>query len=133
MDRHGRNPVNLTHAPGFDSDAAWSPDGQQIAFGGYAKPDEMQLYVANADGEGLQELTDGIGMNCYPCWSPHGRYLAFVHFARHPNQTPDAGRLMLLDIDEDTTREFGAGAPRVTASRLAWRLAEEECRQKRAT
>jgi len=103
----------------------WSPDGQQIAFAGFAQPDVWRLYVANADGEGLQELTDGTGMSCYPCWSPDGRYLAYVHFARHPNQTPEGGRLMLMDIEEGTTREFGAGAPRVTASRMAWRPAEE--------
>ncbi len=103
----------------------WSPDGQQIAFSGAAQPNVLGLYVANADGEGMQELTDAAGMNCYPCWSPDGRYLAYVHFDKHPNQSPEGGRLMLLDIEEGTTREFGAGAPRVTASRMAWRQEDE--------
>ncbi len=103
----------------------WSPDGRQIAFAGFVQPEVLRLYVANADGEGMQELTEGSGMNCYPAWSPDGRYLSYVHFDRHPSQCPDGGRLMLMDLEEGTTREFGAGAPRVTVSRMAWRTADD--------
>ena len=103
----------------------WSPDGQQIAFSGLVRPDLLRLYVANADGAGMQELTEGSGMSCYPAWSPDGRYLAYVHFAKHPDQCPEGGRVMLIDLEEGSTAEFGAGAPHVTASRMAWRLNEE--------
>ncbi|HWB09157.1 MAG TPA: hypothetical protein VG826_08035 [Pirellulales bacterium] len=103
----------------------WSPDGQQVAFSCLVASDVLRLYVANSDGAGMQELTDGTGMNCYPCWSPDGRYLAYVYFPRHPDQSPEGGRLMLIDLEAGTTSEFGDKAPRVTASRMAW-LPEEE-------
>jgi Tol biopolymer transport system component len=103
----------------------WSPDGQQIAFSSLVQPDVLRLYVANADGAGMQELTEGPGMSCYPCWSPDGRYLAYVHFPRHPNQSPEGGRLMLIDLEAGTTSEFGDTVPHVIASRMAW-LPEEE-------
>ncbi|HJT34970.1 MAG TPA: hypothetical protein VJ783_23280 [Pirellulales bacterium] len=103
----------------------WSPDGQQIAFSGLVQNGELRLYVANSDGTGMQALTEEPGMSCYPAWSPDGRYLAYVHFARHPDQTPEGGRLMLFDIEEGTSRELADGAPRVTASRMGWRPEEK--------
>ena len=102
----------------------WSPDGQQIAFSGLVQNDVLRLYVANSDGAGMQALTEDAGMSCYPAWSPDGRWLAYVHFARHPDQSPEGGRLMLFDIEEGTSKEFGEGAPRVTASRMAWKPEE---------
>lgn len=98
----------------------WSPDGQQIAFSAHENQGISKIYVVNADGQGMQELTDGPGVSSYPCWSPDGRYLAYVHFDRRPEECPDGARLMLIDIEEGVTTEFGAGAPRTTASRMAW-------------
>jgi Tol biopolymer transport system component len=126
MNADGSNPHNLIERNlGGMLYPCWSPDGQQIAFSYLVQADVLQLYVANSDGGGMQELTAGSGMSCYPAWSPDGRYLTYVHFAKHPDRCPEGGRVMLIDLEEGITSEFGPGAPRVTASRMAW-LPEEE-------
>ena len=51
------------------SPPVWSPDGQKITFNG---PDGA--HVVNADGTGLQKLTNG-GVSA---WSPDGQTIAFV-------------------------------------------------------
>ncbi len=59
--------------------AAWSRDGQQIAFngtvGGTEPTSDPAIYVVNADGSGERPLPiRGVG----PVWSPDGRQLAYT-------------------------------------------------------
>ena len=54
-------------------DAAWSPNGQRIA---YAKGQE--LYVCKADGTETQELVAAPGPVRWPRWSPSGTVLRFT-------------------------------------------------------
>jgi eukaryotic-like serine/threonine-protein kinase len=55
------------------STAAWSPDGQRIA---YAQ--EGDLYVAQEDGSGERKLTTVPGMISRPAWSPDGKRIRFA-------------------------------------------------------
>jgi TolB protein len=63
-------------------DAAWSPDGRQIAFAGRDVADgwQWELYVINADGTQLQRLTEHPANDRAPAWSPDGRKLACSAF-----------------------------------------------------
>jgi Tol biopolymer transport system component/DNA-binding winged helix-turn-helix (wHTH) protein len=54
-------------------DAAWSPDGQRIA---YAKGHE--LYVCKVDGTETRKLVVAPGRLRWPRWSPHGSVLRFT-------------------------------------------------------
>ena len=58
----------------------WSPDGQRIAFYrerfNVEKP--VQIYVMNADGSGVTQLTTGPGFHGFPGWSPDGDSLAIA-------------------------------------------------------
>ena len=56
---------------GFDSDAAWSPDGEWLAFTS-AREITRGVYIIRADGAGLRRITDGLD----PSWSSDGRQLA---------------------------------------------------------
>jgi Tol biopolymer transport system component/DNA-binding winged helix-turn-helix (wHTH) protein len=54
-------------------DAAWSPNGQRIA---YAKGHE--LYLCNADGTETRKLVAASGQVRWPRWSPRGSILRFT-------------------------------------------------------
>jgi Tol biopolymer transport system component len=74
--------VLMTHANDQHlaaSGAAWSPDGSRIAFsiGRRSQCCDDVLFVMNADGTDLQQLTHGHGDGS-PTWSPDGSRIAFV-------------------------------------------------------
>jgi eukaryotic-like serine/threonine-protein kinase len=71
--------VNLSQMQGEDNEAAWSPDGNLIAFTnrGANGNDLRQLYLMNADGSSKQRLSRDY-QEFSPAWSPDGVYLAYV-------------------------------------------------------
>jgi len=55
----------------------WSPDGRMVAFGSHARGGPRDVYVMNADGTGLLNLTPGPGDGDALSWSPDGRKVGF--------------------------------------------------------
>ncbi|HWM94309.1 MAG TPA: protein kinase [Thermoanaerobaculia bacterium] len=69
----GGNPINLTaESPADDSQPAYSPDGQWIAF--RSERGGGGLFIMGATGESVRRITD---FGFQPSWSPDSRELAF--------------------------------------------------------
>jgi Tol biopolymer transport system component len=61
----------------LDSNPAWSPDGTKIAFQS-DRSGNRQVWVMNADGTGLVNLTNRSGDDNSPAWWPDGTKIAFA-------------------------------------------------------
>ncbi len=72
--------TQLTHDPGYDSDARWSPDGTRIVFHSDrdAETFHTQVFVMDADGANVKSLTSGPAIHGYPTWSPDGKRIAYT-------------------------------------------------------
>jgi len=62
--------------PILKTQASFSPDGTRIAFISTLSG-KAQIYMANADGSGVRQLTTG-STNAQPAWSPDGTRILFA-------------------------------------------------------
>jgi Tol biopolymer transport system component len=70
------DPKRLTDAEdGLDSQPAWSPDGNQIAFSRQVGKGNNDIFVMNVNGSDVRQLTDSEAFDTRPCWSPDGKNL----------------------------------------------------------
>lgn len=85
---------------------AWSPDGRRIAFSS-----DSDIYVMNADGSEVRQLTDHEAVDRTPAWSPDGSRIAFSS-NRHGNFDIDEGDSSETTGEEDDpeTTDEGDGS-----------------------
>ncbi len=70
-------PRQITSAPGWEAEPAFSPDGTLVAYSAGASGN-ADIWIVDPDGGEPLRLTDGPGENRKPAWFPDGRSLAFV-------------------------------------------------------
>src|SRR3989442_6147673 len=69
--------------PKEDAGVAWSPDGRRVVFYRATSTLTAAVFVANADGSHLRNLTRGYGSYSWdPSWSPDGSRIVFVRAAQ---------------------------------------------------
>ena len=124
MNADGGDVKRLTNRLGPDGGPFFSPDGTQIVFrgrtltpgpelddyrtllrGGLWRPTSLEIFVMNADGSGLRQVTSLGGASFAPFFSPDGKKIIFSS-----NQHNPRGRdfeLWLVNVD-------GTGLERVT-------------------
>ena len=82
MDPDGSNVVNITNRlTNWDREPTWSPDGSQIAFMSDRVSGRFELFVMNADGTNVRQLTSDGLTKLGPAWSPDGHHIAFTSWA----------------------------------------------------
>lgn len=84
MDADGSNQKLLVEGAAPD----WSPDGRQIA---YSRPDDgqiAQIWVINADGSNVRQITQSNTTKIGPSWSPDGKEMVFI-LPRNPSSQSD--------------------------------------------
>src|SRR6266571_2327557 len=91
----GKNPLNLTKdSPADDTQPAFSPDGERIAF--RSERDGGGIFLMGATGESVKRLTD-FGYN--PAWSPDGKEIACADEGiREPSSRVKASRLWAVNV-----------------------------------
>jgi PKD repeat protein len=62
------------HIPGWPK---WSPDCSKIAFQKYINGN-WEIFLMNADGSGLENLTNDFAVDQLPDWSADGNYIIFI-------------------------------------------------------
>jgi hypothetical protein len=62
----------------LDNHPAWSPDGSRIAFARGPEMGPGHIYVMEADGTDVRQLTQGSGSDRNPAWSLDGARIAFA-------------------------------------------------------
>jgi hypothetical protein len=79
MDADGTHRVRLTDdKPALYSSPAWSPDGQHLAFTSN-RDGNWDLFVADAGGASLLNLTRDASGETFFTWSPDGQRLAYIN------------------------------------------------------
>ena len=88
-DLDGGNVVRLTHNPGYDAEAAVSPDGKRIVFTSLRGGD-LDLYLMDADGGNVRRLTTDYGYDGGPFFSWSGKHIVYRAF--HPRTEAERAR-----------------------------------------
>jgi Tol biopolymer transport system component len=103
MNADGSDQRHLTRMPGYAGQPDWSPDGQTILFteeqAGQpttGSPPYSDVYVINADGSGLRNLTRTPKTTEFEAvWSPDGQHIAF----NTPDGTVGTCRVFVMNAD----------------------------------
>ena len=119
----GSDLKQLTDMPGYDGGAFYSWDGKEIVFRasrpededlttyqnlleeGLIRPSELEIFVMNADGSNLRQVTDNGAANFGPFWHPDGEHIIFSSNLADPK-----GR----NFDLYVIRKDGTGLQQIT-------------------
>src|SRR4051812_19906841 len=120
----GTDIKRLTNSPGYDAEASYSPDGKQIVFCSMrgAFPAEKRspedrarfekdpayygdIYLMNADGSDVRQLTTAPGYDGGPFFSPDGQRIIWRHFAES-GMVADVFTMKLDGSDKQRVTDF---------------------------
>jgi TolB protein len=107
--------AGITQLSGLENTyPAWSPDGTRMVFESTRDGPDADIFIMNADGTGVVQLTDNDAGESTPSFTPDGR---FIVYTSEQDGNPD---VFLMGVDgsgkRNLTKHPGAdGHPRVTA------------------
>lgn len=116
MNLDGSDVRQITDELGYDGGAFFSPDGRQLIFRasrpksaedvkeykdllaeGLVKPTDMELFICNADGSGLRQITSLGKANWCPFFLPSGKKVIFA--SNHATERGFPFNLYTINID----------------------------------
>jgi TolB protein len=116
MDINGKNVQQITRDLGYDGGAWFSPDGKKIVWRasrpkteeeikeykdllaqGLVMPTNMEVFVANADGSNVQQVTKLGKANWAPNFMPDGKRIIFASNHEYPKGFPF--NIYLINLD----------------------------------
>ena len=118
----GSDLVNLTNTIGYDAEGSYSADGSQILFASnreaYQRPlslaeqalfaDDssyfMDLYIMNADGSNVRQLTQSPGYDGGPFFSPDNTQVVWRRF----NPDGNSAEIWTMNVDGSNQRQLTA-------------------------
>ncbi len=93
----GTEQTRITHTPGYDGGAFFSPDGKRICYRasrprpgpeldryrellaeGLVEPSRLEIFVADADGSNVRQVTDNGAANFCPFFHPSGEKIIYA-------------------------------------------------------
>ena len=102
----------LTANTVIETDPAWSPDGERIAFVGMpdstpgAPARRPDIFVMNDDGSNVRRLFQSSRAAWHPRWSPDGRRIAFENY----DPAVAGFRVYVMDSDGSNVRQIPSAA-----------------------
>ena len=123
-DTDGGNLINLTNADGYDAEGSYSSDGSKILFASnreaYSRPlsraeralleDDasyfMDLYIMDADGGNVTQLTFSPGYDGGPFFSPDDSKIVWRRF----NPDGNSAEIWTMNVDGSEARQLTAEA-----------------------
>jgi len=90
--------VRLT--PQVSEESSWSPDGRRLVFDSNRAGKTTSLFVMDADGGNVAQLTRGPGSDETPAWSPDGKRFAYV------SDRSGHAEIWLVDADGKNPRQL---------------------------
>jgi len=97
---------------GINTYGSWSPDMKQIAFRKIIGEGNSEVFVANADGSNLRNLSNNSFFDGWPAWTPDGRRIAFAS-----NRRGHGYQIFVMDADGANVRLIANTEGRATAPR----------------
>jgi TolB protein len=123
MDIDGGNVKQITFQLGYDGGAFFSPDGAKIVFRasrpkteeeanaykellaqGLVQPTNMEIFVCDADGANLRQVTNLGGANWAPFFHPSGQKILFS--SNHHSQGGRKFNIFSIDLDGENLEQI---------------------------
>jgi Tol biopolymer transport system component len=95
--------------PRGSSEPSVSPDATKIAFTRYTRKSRRNVWVMNADGTGVAQITTD-GRSTAPSWSPDGSRIAFVRRVKAPNGSGQQRDIFVMNADGTGRKRLTDGA-----------------------
>jgi len=123
MNLDGSGVKQITHELGYDGGAFFSPDGSQLVFrssrpttpeevktykdllaDGLVMPTNMEIYVCNADGSQLKQITHLGKANWAPFFHPSGKKIIFS--SNHASARGYQFNLYMIDLEDQSLEQI---------------------------